>query len=195
MTLGVVEPVLAAGLVVTCEAGLTVFWLALFPGTAVPELTAGLETPVAVLFGGLVAGEVRLPDAGFDGALAVALFATGLFGAVALGAAVDEDPAGLFGSSAGFSGTEGNRSARISDARIVAPTSFASVAFSTIFVITRTSSRRLKSAAGFTRMLRNRSLPGETSRTEPIGRPLGKMRSPPLVMIGSPGFTWLSDMI
>ena len=146
---------------------------------------------MAPAFGVALTGESTANlDAGLSGVtepLPASVFSPGFFVAAAFGFAAVAEPAALFGSSAGFSGTDGKRSARISDARIVALMSFASGAFSTIFVITRTSSSRLRSAAGFTRMLRNRSLPGETSRTVPMGRPLGKMRSPPLVMIRSPG--------
>jgi hypothetical protein len=44
-------------------------------------------------------------------------------------------------------------------------------------------------------MLRNRSLPGSTDATVPTGSPLGKMRSPPLVMTVSPGLTGSSLMM
>jgi hypothetical protein len=82
---------------------------------------------------------------------------------------------GLLGSSGGLSGTEGRRCARMSAARIGAAPSAKEGCFSSSCVITSTSSRRLKSAAGFTRILRKSSGPGETFVTVPTGKPLGKI--------------------
>src|SRR4029077_2919911 len=68
-------------------------------------------------------------------------------------------------SSADFCGTEGRRCARMSEARMGPLISVPSGAFSTTLVMTNTSSTRLRSAAGVTRMFRNMSLPGATSFT------------------------------
>src|SRR5271156_6008843 len=56
-------------------------------------------------------------------------------------------------ASGGFEGTPGKRSARISTAR-APPVCSASICLSSIFVTTNTSSTRLRSAAGRTRILR-----------------------------------------
>ncbi len=93
--------------------------------------------------------------------------------------------AGLPEVASGFGGTVGKRSARMSTARI-GDVSSGSACFSSTLVTTRTSSRRPRSAAGRTRILRKRSLPGETPVTVPTGKPFGKMPSPPLVTTSSP---------
>src|SRR5208283_5445580 len=89
-------------------------------------------------------------------------------------------PAAPFSAFSGLEGTPGRRSARISTAR-AAPVWSGSACLSSIFVTTSTSSSLLRLAAGRTRMLRKRSLPGVTLVTRPTSRPLGKMPSPPLV--------------
>src|SRR5208283_499757 len=66
-----------------------------------------------------------------------------------------------FAAFSGLGGTVGRRSAKISMAR-AAPAWPGSACLSSILVTTRTSSNRLRSAAGRTRMLRKSSLPGDT---------------------------------
>src|SRR5579864_41010 len=82
--------------------------------------------------------------------------------------------AASFGSTAGLSGTEGRRWARISAARARTVTSVAA-GRSCFSSTTRTSSNLLRLAVGFTLILRNKSFPLPTFATVPTGNPLGKI--------------------
>ena len=93
------------------------------------------------------------------------------------------------GTAGGLTGTEGSRCARMSAALILLPVSAMSGALSCFSVTTRTSSTRLRSAAGLTWMFRNMSWPVLTLLTVPTGSPLGKIWSPPLLNMVSPGVT------
>ncbi len=117
-----------------------------------------------------------LPGLGISVPVAPGL--AGEAGRVVCNAAAEGDS--LFGSGAGLSGTEGSRCARMSAARTLTLSATAG-SRSSCWVTTSTSSSRLRLATGLTRMLRKRSAPGETFVTVPTGRPLGKIRSPPLV--------------
>ena len=75
-------------------------------------------------------------------------------------------------STAGLSGTEGSLCARISAARTLGSGVVESRC--SFFVITRTSSRWFKAAAGWMEICRN-SDPFETLATVPITKPLGKI--------------------
>src|SRR5208282_5837700 len=88
---------------------------------------------------------------------------------------------------AGLSGTEGRRCARMSAARTRGVVASATACCSCFPVTTRTSSRRLRSAAGLIWIFRNISRPGLTLLTVPTGSPLGKIWSPPLLITLSPG--------
>jgi hypothetical protein len=111
------------------------------------------------------------------------------------GASLAAVPAGFVPATSGsLSGTEGSRWARISAARTLPPLSAATGARSCFSVTTSTSSSRLKSAVGFTLMLRNISLPGPTWLTVPTGSPFGKIWSPQLLSTFSPGMTFSSLM-
>src|SRR5580692_3936211 len=164
-------PVALSGVVITEAAGFR--GVACFPGD---ELSAGLvaEEPFPELF-----ALPATPTPAWLAPLAPPGLATPLAVGVALGAVKIVSPlvggGGLFGSSGGRSGTEGNRCARMSAARIGEPPSATDGSFSSCCVITSTSSRRLKSTAGLTRILRKSSGPGETLVTVPTGKPLGKI--------------------
>src|SRR5919197_303057 len=93
-----------------------------------------------------------------------------------------------------FGGTLGKRSARTSAARIGLEGSAPWGELSISRVTTSTSSSRLRLAPGLTRTFRKRSFPGSACCTVPIGSPLGKMRSPPLVSTRSPGATFSSPI-
>src|SRR5204863_3638721 len=100
-----------------------------------------------------------------------------VLGLVTAGAVATGDPdafgVGMTGVSTGLSGTDGSRWARMSAAR--ADVAFATGAScSSRLVITSTSSKWLKTAAGFIVTWRN-SLPFEVFETVPSGSPLGKI--------------------
>src|SRR5207244_7696698 len=102
-----------------------------------------------------------------------------IFGLVGGGAALAE-VAGFVASvlfagacGGGLGVRPGRRCAMMSAARCEVPPAFSLVA--AISVMISTSSRRLRSAAGLTRIFKKRSLPGDTSAMVPTGNPLGKM--------------------
>ena len=107
-------------------------------------------------------------------------FTTGLLAPLAggFGDAVVEPAAGAASgdfaafASAGLSGTDGNRCARISTARVFTA-SAEEGSRETTSVMTSTSSSLARFAAGCRRMLRKSSWPGETLVTIPTGRPFG----------------------
>ena len=101
-------------------------------------------------------------------------------GGAGLAASFRTPSLGLAASAGGLSGTDGSRCARISAARTVPVWSWVG-SCSTSLVTTSTSSSLLRFAAGFTRIVRNKSGPFPTLVTVPTGSPLGKIRSPPLV--------------